>query len=78
MDGFYLINKQSGWTSFDVCAKLRKILNTRKIGHTGTLDPFATGLLLIAAGKCTKLIPFLEKDRKTYKTKIILGKLPKH
>lgn len=73
-DGFYLIDKEQGWTSFDVCARMRKIVNTRKVGHTGTLDPFATGLLIVAVGKCTKLIPFLEKDRKTYITKIILGK----
>lgn len=52
---------------------MRKILNTRKIGHTGTLDPFATGLLVVAVGKCTRLIPFLEKAKKTYVTKIILG-----
>ncbi|MCF7918202.1 tRNA pseudouridine(55) synthase TruB [Candidatus Gracilibacteria bacterium] len=73
MDGFWLIDKERGWTSFDVCAKLRKILNVKKIGHTGTLDPFATGLLLVATGKCTKLIPFLEKERKTYRTTILLG-----
>jgi len=74
MHGFWLIDKEKDWTSFDVCAKLRKILNTKKVGHTGTLDPFATGLLVVATGKCTKLIPFLEKDKKTYIAKIILGK----
>lgn len=73
-DGFWLIDKPTDWTSFDVCAKMRKILNTRKVGHTGTLDPFATGLLLVATGKATKLIPFLEKDSKKYCTKILLGK----
>ncbi len=72
-DGFYLIDKEKGWTSFDVCAKLRRLFKTRKVGHTGTLDPFATGLLIVAVGKCTKLIPFLEKDRKTYITKIVFG-----
>ncbi|NJP03912.1 tRNA pseudouridine(55) synthase TruB [Candidatus Gracilibacteria bacterium] len=72
-DGFYLIDKPKDWTSFDVCARMRKILNTRKIGHTGTLDPFATGLLIVAVGKATRLIPFLEKAKKTYVTKIILG-----
>ncbi|MCF7812292.1 tRNA pseudouridine(55) synthase TruB [Candidatus Gracilibacteria bacterium] len=74
MDGFWLIDKEKGWTSFDVCAKLRKILQIKKVGHTGTLDPFATGLLLVATGKCTKLIPFLEKERKTYQTTLVLGK----
>ncbi len=56
-----------------MCAKLRKAMGTKKIGHTGTLDPFATGLLIIAVGKATKLIPFLEKDHKTYETEILLG-----
>lgn len=73
-DGFYLVDKPRDWTSFDVCARMRKIFNTRKIGHTGTLDPFATGLLIVAVGKCTRLIPFLEKAKKTYKTTILLGK----
>ena len=71
---FLLVDKPVGFTSFDVCAKLRKPLGIKRIGHTGTLDPFATGLLVIAVGKCTKLIPLLEKDIKTYRTKILLGK----
>jgi len=71
---FLLVDKPAGFTSFDVCAKLRKPLGIKRIGHTGTLDPFATGLLVIAVGKCTKLIPLLEKDVKTYRTKILLGK----
>lgn len=73
-DGFYLIDKPRDWTSFDVCARMRKIVNTRKVGHTGTLDPFATGLLIVAVGKCTRLIPFLEKAKKTYTATILLGK----
>lgn len=74
MNGFLLIDKDPDWTSFDVCAKIRKICKTKKVGHTGTLDPFATGLLIIALGKCTKLIPFLEKAHKTYETTIEFGK----
>ncbi len=74
MEGFWLIDKPVGWTSFDVCAKLRRILNIKKIGHSGTLDPFATGLLVVASGKCTRLLSFLEKARKTYVTEIIFGK----
>ena len=74
LNTFLLIDKPAGWTSFDVCAKLRKIVDVKRIGHTGTLDPFATGLLVVAVGKCTKLIPLLEKDKKTYRTKILLGK----
>lgn len=73
-DGFWLIDKQPDWTSFDVCAKLRKMLKIKKVGHTGTLDPFATGLLLVATGKATKLIPYLEKESKTYIATIVLGK----
>lgn len=72
--GFLLIDKEKDWTSFDVCARLRKRLNIKKIGHTGTLDPFATGLLIVAIGKGTKLIPFFEKDQKTYEAEILLGK----
>lgn len=74
-DGFYLIDKPQDWTSFDVCARMRKLLNIKKIGHTGTLDPFATGLLVVAVGKCTRLIPFFEKDRKKYRTKILFNKI---
>jgi tRNA pseudouridine55 synthase len=74
MDGFFLIDKEAGWTSFDVCAKLRGRLGARKVGHTGTLDRFATGLLIVAVGKCTKLIPHLEKARKTYRARLLLGK----
>jgi tRNA pseudouridine55 synthase len=74
MNGFYLIDKEQQWTSFDVCAKMRSILKTKKVGHTGTLDPFATGLLIIATGKCTRLIPFFERAKKTYITKIVFGK----
>ncbi len=64
---FYLIDKPLSLSSFDIIRKLRKILDTRKIGHTGTLDPLATGCLLIATGNSTKLIPLLEKLEKTYR-----------
>ena len=73
MSGFLLIDKSPGFTSFDICAKVRRIFNIKKVGHTGTLDPFATGLLVVAVGKATKLIPYLEKAKKTYITKIALG-----
>ena len=56
-DGFLvLINKPVDWTSFDVCKKIRNIVKVKKVGHAGTLDPFATGLLLIGVGKGTKMI----------------------
>lgn len=73
ISGFLLVDKPQGWTSFDVCAKIRKQLKIKRVGHTGTLDPFATGLLIVAVGRATKLIPYLEKDRKTYITEILLG-----
>lgn len=72
--GFLLIDKPVGWTSFDVCGKLRKELDIKRVGHTGTLDPFATGLLVVALGKATKLIQFLDKEKKTYVAKVLLGK----
>lgn len=63
---FFLIDKPLGMTSFDVIRKLRKHLQIKKMGHTGTLDPLASGLLLIATGNSTKLIPLLESARKEY------------
>ena len=72
MDGFLLINKPKGITSFDVIRKLRKILQTRKIGHAGTLDPMAAGLLIIAIEQGTKLLEYLIKQDKTYLAEITL------
>ena len=60
MDGILLINKPIGWTSRDVVNKLTKKFNTKKIGHTGTLDPFASGLLIVTVGKATKISSYLE------------------
>jgi len=73
MNGFIVIDKPSGFTSFDVVAKLRGILKTRKIGHTGTLDPMATGALVCMVGRATKLIQFLPTGDKTYRAKIKFG-----
>ena len=73
-DGFLLVNKEENWTAFDVCKKLSHKFQLNKIGHNGTLDPFATGLLLIASGDATKLLSFMENDKKTYVAKLILGK----
>lgn len=72
MNAFYLINKPLSITSFDVIRKLRKILNTKKMWHTWTLDPLATGALLVAVWNYTKLIPYLEKDKKEYEFTINL------
>jgi len=69
---FYLIDKPIGITSFDVLRNLRKILNQRKMWHTGTLDPLATWALLVAVWNYTKLIPYFEKDVKEYVFKVAL------
>ena len=74
MNGFVLIDKPEGWTSRDVCNKIRHLLNVEKSGHTGTLDPFATGLLIISLNKATKAGIYLENDDKEYETELILGK----
>lgn len=66
MDGILLVDKPAEWTSMDVCAHLRGVLHERHIGHTGTLDPNATGLLVVLAGRCTKLAKTLENDAKEY------------
>jgi tRNA pseudouridine55 synthase len=71
--GLVLIDKPTGITSFDVVAKLRKILNTRKIGHAGTLDPMATGLMLLGVNQGTKLLQFLIGMDKQYVATIRLG-----
>ena len=73
VSGIALIDKQQGFTSHDVVAKLRKLLGTRKIGHAGTLDPMATGLLLLGVGSGTKLMQFLSGLDKTYEATIRLG-----
>ena len=73
MDGVILINKQKGYTSNDVVQKVRKVLNTKKVGHAGTLDPLATGVLPILVGKGTKLSKYLMEHDKTYIATITLG-----
>jgi len=74
-----LINKPLTWTSFDVVNKLRKKLKTKKIGHAGTLDPLATGLLIICVGKMTKRIEEFMGQEKEYTGKFVLGKsTPSH
>lgn len=65
-DGLMIIDKPRGFTSHDVVARLRRILKTKKIGHTGTLDPFATGVLVMLVGKATRLARFLHADEKEY------------
>ncbi|MFN2500409.1 MAG: tRNA pseudouridine(55) synthase TruB [Pyrinomonadaceae bacterium] len=66
MDGILIIDKPAGITSHDVIARVRRILKTKRVGHTGTLDPFATGVMVILVGQATRLAQFLDKDRKEY------------
>lgn len=73
MDGIINIYKEAGYTSFDVVAKLRGILRERKIGHTGTLDPQATGVLPVCVGKATKLCELMLDKEKTYEAVMLLG-----
>ena len=73
MDGIFLVDKPAGVTSRDVVNKLSKQLGEKKIGHVGTLDPFATGLLVIVVGKGTKIAPFIEKVDKQYIATLKLG-----
>lgn len=73
-DGFWLVNKKENWTSRDVCNKVSHMFGVKKVGHSGTLDPFATGLLLIACGRATKALAFLDDCKKTYIGKLVLGK----
>jgi tRNA pseudouridine55 synthase len=72
-NGVFLVNKPVGWTSHDVVAKLRGIISQRRIGHTGTLDPLASGLLVVCVGRATKIAQFLSGHDKTYEAEICLG-----
>lgn len=73
MDGVILVNKERGMSSHDVVAKTRKALGTKKVGHAGTLDPLATGVLTILVGKGTKLSKYLTEHDKTYIATVKLG-----
>lgn len=72
-DGIINVNKPAGWTSQDVCAKLRHVLHIKKIGHTGTLDPMATGVLPVCMGKATRIIEYYDRDAKSYHASMKLG-----
>jgi tRNA pseudouridine55 synthase len=71
--GVLVIDKPRGPTSHDIVARVRRVLGIRQIGHSGTLDPMATGVLVVAVGEATKLIPWLTAQDKTYETTIALG-----
>ena len=74
MDGFILINKQIGETSNDVVQKVKKVLKAKKVGHLGTLDPIAEGLLILAINKATKFSSYFLESDKSYEVKVELGK----
>ena len=73
-DGFLLIDKESDYTSRDVCNIIAKIFDAKKVGHAGTLDPFATGLLIVALNNATKTLSYIEGQYKTYEAVLSLGK----
>jgi tRNA pseudouridine55 synthase len=73
MDGVLIIDKPAGPTSHDVVARMRRVLGTKRIGHTGTLDPFATGVLPLVIGRATRLASFLSSDEKEYEAGIRFG-----
>jgi tRNA pseudouridine55 synthase len=72
-DGILIIDKPENYTSHDVVARLRRILKTKRIGHTGTLDPFATGVLVMLVGRATRLAQYLDKDAKEYAALVRFG-----
>ena len=73
MNGIVIIDKPAGWTSQDVTARLRRVFGTRRIGHGGTLDPMATGVLPVFVGRGTRGVEFFEHAEKTYETELLLG-----
>lgn len=72
-DGLAVVDKEPGWTSHDVVAKARGVLGTRKVGHSGTLDPDATGVLLLGVGRATRLLRYLGLTTKQYTAVVVLG-----
>lgn len=73
IDGLVVVDKPAGWTSHDVVARCRKLYGQRRIGHSGTLDPDATGVLLVGLGKATRLLRFLTDLGKTYTGEVVFG-----
>lgn len=73
MNGLLIIDKPAGMTSHDVVARARRVLATRRVGHTGTLDPFATGVMVLLVGNATRLARFVDKDEKEYEALVQFG-----
>ena len=72
-DGIVIVDKPAGWTSHDVVGRMRRLAGTRKVGHAGTLDPMATGVLVVGVGRATRLLGHLALTDKTYDATIRLG-----
>ena len=72
-DGFVIVDKEAGWTSHDVVARLRRVLHQRRTGHAGTLDPSATGVLVVGVGRSTRLMRFVQTTTKRYEGVLVLG-----
>lgn len=73
MEGVLLIHKPAGMTSHDCVAKMRRIAKTKKVGHTGTLDPDVTGVLPVCLGRATKIVEYLTAESKTYEAEVTIG-----
>ena len=74
-NGIVIIDKPADWTSMDVCAKIRGILREKRVGHGGTLDPMATGVLPVFVGQATRAVEFAENGRKEYVAGLRLGQV---
>ena len=72
-DGLVIVDKPSDWTSHDVVARVRRLAHTRKVGHAGTLDPMATGVLVVGVGRATRLLGHLSLADKAYDATVLLG-----
>ena len=72
-DGVVVVDKPAGWTSHDVVARMRRLASTRKVGHAGTLDPMATGVLVVGIGRATRLLTYIVGADKEYTATIRLG-----
>ena len=75
-DGLLIVDKPSGWTSHDVVARSRRLCQTRKVGHAGTLDPMATGVLVLGVGRATRLLTYLVGCDKAYAAAVGSGSPP--
>src|SRR5581483_1216566 len=73
VEGLVVVDKPAGWTSHDVVARLRKVYGLRRVGHAGTLDPDATGVLLVGLGRATRLLRFLTAQTKEYRATVVFG-----